>query len=63
MQATTLDARNTALRHMKTQLRAHEAEILAANKRDCEESARDGIADSLFKVCYALRVGHPCNCP
>ena len=48
--AAPLLARNNGLGHIKRLLKLHEADILVANKRDCEESARDGIAEALSKV-------------
>jgi gamma-glutamyl phosphate reductase len=50
MQSAPLAARNAALGHIKLLLKANEDEIIAANKRDCEDSAKDGIAQALAKV-------------
>jgi hypothetical protein len=56
LQATSGDARNSALAKMKELLAAREADVIAANDRDKHDSTRDGISDTLFKVCGPRRV-------
>jgi hypothetical protein len=41
---------------MKELLAAREADVIAANDRDKHDSTRDGISDTLFKVCGPRRV-------
>ncbi len=53
MQCAPLASRNAALAAIKAALIERRDAVTVANKRDVEESARDGVADALAKVCRA----------
>jgi glutamate-5-semialdehyde dehydrogenase len=44
---TSADRKNAALRAMASALRAHEAQILSANREDVEQARRDGLSSAL----------------